>query len=196
MLRILRALACAIPLLVFSSTYAQTDEAQRKAQQAQTQQKLDAVRAQIAQLAAARRATGTQRDQINATLARQAQQLNDAARALHETDAAIEAKSQSLAQLQDQRSRLESRLSGQRAALAQLLRAAYALNRGSDLSLLLGDEDVSRIARALAYSRYFQHGRVQRIRALLADVAKLDQVKQGIESEQAALRTQRGQRRA
>lgn len=196
MLRILRALACAIPLLVFSSAHAQTDEAQRKAQQAQTQQKLDAVRAQIAQLAAAQRVTAAQRDQINATLARQAQQLNDAARALHETDAAIEAKSQSLAQLQDQRSRLESSLSGQRAALAQLLRAAYALNRGSDLSLLLGDEDVSRIARALAYSRYFQHDRVQRIRALLADVAKLDQVKQGIESEQAVLRAQRGQRAA
>ena len=194
MLRILRALACAIPLLVFSSAHAQTDEAQRKAQQAQTQLKLDAVRAQIAQLAASEHATAAQRDQINATLARQAQQLNDAARALHDTDAAIEAKSQSLTQLQDQRTRLESRLSAQREALAQLLRAAYALNRGSDLSLLLGDEDVSRIARALAYSRYFQHDRVQRIRELLSDVTKLDQLKQGIESEQAALRTQREQR--
>ncbi|HET6914290.1 MAG TPA: peptidoglycan DD-metalloendopeptidase family protein [Rhodanobacteraceae bacterium] len=194
MLRISRALACAVLLIAVSNAHAQSDDAQRKAQQVQTQQKLDAVRAQIAQLAASQRATAAQRDQINATLATQAQQLNDASRALHDTDAAIEAKSQSLAQLQDQRAQLESRLSGQREALAQLLRAAYALDRGGDLSLLLGDEDVSRIARALAYSRYFQHDRVQRIRELLSDVAKLDQVKQGIESEQAALRAQREQR--
>src|SRR5690348_17767636 len=108
--RFLRALACATLLIASSGAGAQTDEAQRKAQQAQVERKLAVVRTQIAQLAAAQRATGTQRDQINATLARQAQQLNDAARALHETDAAIEAKSQALAQLQDQRSRLESRL--------------------------------------------------------------------------------------
>lgn len=194
MLRISSALACVVLLIAVSNAHAQSDDAQRKAQQVQMQQKLDAVRAQIAQLAASQRATAAQRDQINATLATQAQQLNDASRALHDTDAAIEAKSQSLAQLQDQRSQLELKLSGQREALAQLLRAAYALDRGGDLSLLLGDEDVSRIARALAYSRYFQHDRVQRIRELLSDVAKLDQVKQRIESEQAALRTQREQR--
>lgn len=194
MLRISSALACAALLIAVSNAHAQSDDAQRKAQQVQTQQKLDAVRAQIAQLAASQRATAAQRDQINATLATQAQQLNDASRALHDTDAAIEAKSQSLAQLQDQRSQLELKLSGQREALAQLLRAAYALDRGGDLSLLLGDEDVSRIARALAYSRYFQHDRVQRIRELLSDVAKLDQVKQRIESEQAALRALREQR--
>jgi septal ring factor EnvC (AmiA/AmiB activator) len=194
LLRIARALACAIALVVFANAHAQSDEAQRKTQQIQAQQKLDAVRAQIAQLAASQRATAAQRDQVNATLDAQAQQLNDASRALQDTDEAIEEKSQSLSQLQDQRSQLESRLSGQREALGQLLRAAYALDRGSDLSLLLGDEDVSRIARALAYSRYFQQDRVQRIRALLTDVAELDRVKQGIESEQAVLRMQREQR--
>ena len=176
------------------SLHAQTDDAQRKVQQVQAQARLDAVRAQIAQLAQQQRTIAAQRDQINATLGTQAQQLDDAARALHDTDAAIEAESQALAQLQNQRTQLESKLSGQRQALAQLLRAAYALNRGSDLSMLLGDEDVARIARALAYSRYFQHDRVQRIRGLLTDVAKLDQVKQGIESAQAALRAQRTQR--
>lgn len=192
--RFLRALACALSLLAFSAAHAQSDDARRKAEQAQAEQKLAAVRAQIAQLAQQQHDAAAQRDNINATLGTQAQQLNDAARALHDTDAAIETKSQALAELQDRRAGLESKLAGQREALAQLLRAAYALDRGSDVSLLLGDEDVSRIARALAYSRYFQHDRVQRIRALLTEVAELDRVKQGIESEQAALLTRREQR--
>lgn len=189
-------LLCAFALSALATVHAQTDQVQRKAQQVQAQQKLDAVRAQIAQLAASQHATAAQRDSINATLAQQAQQLNDVARALHDTDAAIAAKSAALAQLRDRRAELEKRLSGQRAALAELLRAAYALNRGSDLSMLLGEHDLARIARALAYSRYFQRDRVQRIRGLLTDVARLDQVKQGIAAAQAALRAQREQRAA
>lgn len=189
-------LLCALTLLASINVRAQTDEIQRRAQQAQAQQKLDAVRTQIAQLALQQHATAAQRDSINATLAQQAQQLNEAARALLDTDAGIEAKSAALARLQDQHAALELKLSSQREALAQLLRAAYALNRGSDLSMLLGDEDISRIARALAYSRYFQRDRVTRIRALLGDVARLDKLQQGIEADQAALRAQRAQRLA
>ena len=191
------ALLFALALIAFGEpAHAQSDDAQREAQQAQAQARLEAVRAQIAQLAQQQRDTAAQRDQINATLGNQAQQLNNAARALHETDAAIEAKAQGLAQLQGQRAELERKLSGQRQALAQLLRAAYALNRGGDLSMLLGDQDVARIARALAYSRYFQRDRVQRIRALLGDVTRLDQLKLGIQADQAALRAQRDQRAA
>lgn len=196
LLRFLRAFSCAISLAAFCNVHAQTDDAQRKAQQAQVEKKLDAVRAQIAQIAQQQHATAAQRDQINASLAQQARQLNDAARALHQTDAEIEARSAALDRLQDQRAGVERKLSRQREALAQLLRAAYALNRGGDLSMLLGDQDVARIARALAYSRYFQRDRVQRIRELLADLAKLDHLKQGIEAEQAALRTRREQRAA
>ncbi|HEX7129227.1 MAG TPA: peptidoglycan DD-metalloendopeptidase family protein [Rhodanobacteraceae bacterium] len=193
---ILRALASAVLLIAFSGAHAQTEDAARKAQQAQVEQKLDAVRAQIGQLAQQQHATAAQRDRINSTLAQQAGQLSDAARALRDTDAAIEAKSAALAQLQGRRTELEKKLSDQREALAQLLRAAYALNRGSDLSMLLGDQDVARIARALAYSRYFQRDRVQRIRELLGDVATLELVKRGIEADQAALRTRREQRAA
>lgn len=186
------ALSCALPI---HSLLAQ-DDAQRKAQQAQAQQKLDAVRAQIAQIAQQQRNTAAQRASIDATLAAQATQLSDAARALHDTDAAIDAKSATLAQLEDERAQLQTRLSTQRAALAQLLRAAYALNRGSDLSMLLGDEDIGRIARTLAYSRYFQRDRVQRIRSLLADAARLDQVKLGIDADETALRRERDSRAA
>jgi septal ring factor EnvC (AmiA/AmiB activator) len=187
-------LFCALSLLAGANARAQSDEAQRKTQQMQAEQKLGAVRAQIAQLAQEQRASAAQRDSINATLAQQAGQLNEAARALHETDAAIASKAQALVDLQAQRAQLQKKLSGQREALSQVLRAAYALNRGSDLSMLLGDEDIGRISRTLAYSHYFQRDRVQRIRQLLADMATLDRLEQGIEAAQVALRTQRAQR--
>ena len=197
--RAARRLACGAIALAFACgapPLRAQDDAQRRQQQQQAQQKLEAVRAQIAQLADQQRATAAQRESLNTLLAQQAQQLDQASRALHDTDAAIAAKSPALQQLAGERAQLEARLSGQRQALAQLLRAAYALNRGSDLAMLLGDADVERIARALAYSRYFQHDRVQRIRALLGDAARLGQVRAGIAADKAALEKQRDSRAA
>ena len=158
--------------------------------------RLAEVRAEIARIAETQKATASQRDAITAKLAEQAGQLNQIANALRDTEAAIAARSASLADLEQQRTQLEDKLSGQRAALADLLRAAYTLDRGSDLSLLLGDDDIARIDRALAYSRYFQHDRVARIRTLLGQVAQLDQVKASIQSETDALKQQRDQRNA
>jgi septal ring factor EnvC (AmiA/AmiB activator) len=129
-------------------------------------------------------------------LAGQAAQLDQIANAVRDTDAAIAAKAASLDELEQQRAQLEQKLSGQRAALADLLRAAYTLDRGSDLSLLLGDDDIARIDRALAYSRYFQRDRVARIRALLGEAAHLDNLKASIGTETAALQRQREQRKA
>ncbi|WIG54373.1 MAG: hypothetical protein OJF61_000159 [Rhodanobacteraceae bacterium] len=166
------------------------------AREAAAKAKLAEVRAEIAKIADAQHATATQRDAINARLAAQAAQLNQAANAVRESDAAIAAKAASLADLEQQRAALEQKLSGQRAALAELLRAVYTLNRGTDLAMLLGDDDIAKIDRALASSRYFQHDRVARIRALLGEVAKLDQVKASIETETAALKQQRDQRAA
>ncbi len=166
------------------------------AREAAAKAKLAGVRAQITQIAEAQHATAAKRDSLNAKLAAQATQLNQAANAVNATDQAIAAKTASLSDLEQQRTQLETRLSGQRAALADLLRAAYTINRGSDLAMLLGEDDIARLDRALAYSRYFQHDRIAHIRTLLTEVAQLDALKASIETETAALRQQRDQRAA
>lgn len=163
---------------------------------AATRAQLAAVRAEIAQIAEAQHATAAQRDAINATLATQAAQLSQAANAVRASDAAIATQAASLVGLQQQREQLETKLTGQRAALADLLRAAYTLDRGSDVSLLLGDDDIAKIERALAYSRYFQHDRVARIRTLLGAVAQLDKLQASIAADTAVLQQQRQQRMA
>jgi septal ring factor EnvC (AmiA/AmiB activator) len=113
---------------------------------------------------------------------------------VRDTDAQLAAKQQQLDQLQTQRSALNQRLGGQRAAIGDLLRATYAVGHGSDLRLLLGDEDIARIARALAYSKYFQQDRVEKVQQLMGELAKLQELESQITAEQQALEATRAQR--
>lgn len=193
---VLCTLAASSPVVCAAPPAATSTAGTHASREAQARAQLAAVRAEIAKIADAQHATAAQRDAINAQLAGQAAQLNDAAKAVRETDAAIAVKSAALADLQQRRAGLEASLGGQRAALADLLRAAYTLDTGTDFSLLLGDGDIARIERALAYSRYFQRDRVAKIRSLLGEVAQLDGVRSSIEADTRALQRQREERTA
>ena len=177
--------AVATAPVVAQSQQAQQAEARKKLQDVQRQ--VEAANRQQAQAAA-------RRDDLNAQLARQAAALSRAVRAVRDTDARIKAGEQQLQELRRQRTELQGRLAGQRAAIADLLRATYALGHGSDLRMLLGDEDVARIARALVYSSYFQQDRVKRVRALMTDLAALQKLETDINDQQAALQAAKAER--
>jgi septal ring factor EnvC (AmiA/AmiB activator) len=99
-------------------------------------------------------------------------------------------------------------LADQREALAALVRSAYALGRHEQLKLLLAQDRMSDLARVLAYHRYFQADRQQRITGLMAELRELAAVAQQItdqrqileaarlqqQTELAALEAQRGER--
>ncbi len=165
-----------------------------KSEQAATKQKLAELNQKMEALAKQQADTSVRRDSLNAELAKQANALASAARAVRQTDAELAAKQEQLGQLQQQRTALKQTLDSQRAAIADLLRATYALGHGSDLRLLLGDEDVARIARALVYSKYFQQDRVQRVQRLMNDLARLQELEDAISAEQQALQATKIQR--
>jgi murein hydrolase activator len=165
-----------------------------RTEQAEAKQKLADLRSKMEALAKQQADTAERRDSANAELAKQANALAAAARAVRQTDTELAAKQQQLDQLQQQRATLKQTLDSQRAAIADLLRATYALGHGSDLRLLLGDEDVARISRALVYSKYFQQDRVARVQKLMADLAKLQELENTITSEQQALQATKAQR--
>ncbi len=165
-------------------------------EQAQAKKQLRDVRSKMESLGKQQADTAARRDTFNADLARKANAVSRVARALRETDTAIAAGAQQLTELQQQQAQLQSHLAGQRTAIAQLLRATYALGRGSDMRLLLGDEDVARISRALVYSTYFQRDRVQRVQRLMSDLATLQQVETEITGKQQALQVARTERAA
>ncbi len=164
------------------------------AQQAEAKQKLRDLNNKMEALSKQQADTATRRERYNAQLARQADAVARAARAVREADAAIATGQQQLQALQLQRSDSQQRLHDQRVAIAELLRATYALGRGSDLRLLLGDEDVARIARALVYSKYFQRDRTERVHQLMRDLAALQQVENEIALRQQAMQADRVQR--
>ncbi|MDN5923718.1 MAG: peptidoglycan DD-metalloendopeptidase family protein [Xanthomonadales bacterium] len=189
--------------------------------QVAAQNKLEHVRAQIKALVAKQHATDSQRHALQAGLTKQAEKLADAAKAVSAASQAVAEQRAALTKLETQRASLQAGLQQQRAALADLLRATYALGHGNDLRMLLGqwsrcdaahaastapsaDADscrsgaqaLARIDRALAYSRYFQHDRIQRIQALLTKLNQLHQVEAAIHTEQAALQTTLDARRA
>lgn len=165
-----------------------------RTEQAEAKQKLADLRHKMEALAAEQANTAAKRDSVNAELAKQANALAAAAKAVRQTDVELAAKQQQLEQLQQQRNTLQQTLDSQRAAIADLLRATYALGHGSDLRLLLGDQDVARIARALVYSQYFQRDRVQRVQKLMGDLAQLQELEASITAEQQALQATRAQR--
>lgn len=162
--------------------------------QAEARKKLQDVQRQIEAASKRQAATAARRDQLNAQLAEQAAKLSRAVRAVRDTDARIAAGERQLEQLRTQRAELQEHLHRQRAAVAELLRATYALDHGSDLRLLLDDEDVARMARALVYSRYFQEDRVRRMRALLADLDTLRQTETEITAQQTSLQADKAER--
>ncbi|MBB6241127.1 peptidoglycan DD-metalloendopeptidase family protein [Rhodanobacter sp. MP1X3] len=163
-------------------------------EQADAKQKLADIQARMNALAKQQADTATRRDSANAELAKQATALATAARAVHQTDTELTAKQKQLDDLQQQQATLKQSLDSQHAAIGELLRATYALGQGSDLRLLLGDEDLARISRALMYSKYFQQDRVQRVQQLMSDLAKLQELQTAISAEQQALEATRVQR--
>lgn len=197
-LRRARPLACAaagaLALFIAAQPALALQDSKTKAEQADAQKKLSDVRSKMEALAKEQADTAAKRDSATAELAKQANAVAGAAKAVRETDTQLAAKQKELTDLQAQREELQKNLEGQRAAIADLLRATYALGRGSDLRLLMGDDDVARIAQALAYSKYFQEDRVARVQKLMGDLAKLQDLETQITAQQQALQTVRTQR--
>jgi murein hydrolase activator len=188
-------IACAIALSATAFIPAQAaQDTKAESQQAQTKQQLEDLRTKMQALTKEQADTAARRDSANATLAKQSDAVATAAKAVRDTDAQIAAKQQQLDQLQTQRNALNQNLDSQRAAIADLLRATYTLGQGSDLRLLLGDEDIARIARSLAYSKYFQQDRVQKVQDLMTQLTKLQDLENQINTEQQALQTTRAER--
>ena len=185
------ALGCT---LAAPSAQARQQDGKTGSEQADAKQKLADIQAKMNALAKQQADTATRRDSANAELAKQATALATAARAVHQTDTELTAKQKQLDDLQQQQATLKQSLDSQHAAIGELLRATYALDQGSDLRLLLGDEDLARISRALMYSKYFQQDRVQRVQQLMSDLAKLQELQTAISAEQEALEATRVQR--
>lgn len=192
-----RALAVAVLLLAACVAVAQDDDpAARAAQEQQTRAQLERVRGEIAALADQQRATTGEHADAMRALREQERAIDAALKGVRELDERLVGQQAELDALEVRRSALAKTLETQRESLAVLLRSAYALGRSEELKLLLQQEDVGAIARVLAYHRYFQRARIERIDTLLDDLRQLAEVQQAIVAQNSELTASRAEREA
>ena len=192
----MRRIALALVLLFGSAqAFAQTT-AQRAQKEAAAQKQLADTRARIKKLAEEQRKIENERSAAAKALREADGKVSGSQRALRETDAQIAEHELALEKLQQQKLALENSLSRQRAELAALVRSAYALGKNEQLKLLLEQDRMSDLARVLAYHRYFQRDRQQRIVGLNAELAALAALGDQIQAQQQVLLAAREKQQA
>jgi len=191
----IRAPACALLAGVLALTFAlaapgwaqATKRVQAQRSTAAAQKQLANTRAQIQALSNEQKRLEGERSAASAELRRIDEGVAAAQRTLHGTQSAIAAQEQALAALQARRGELEADLAKQRAAVAALVRSAYALGRHGELQALLEQDRLSDLARVLAYHRYFERARAERIGRVNTELAELARVADEIEQRKGTL---------
>jgi septal ring factor EnvC (AmiA/AmiB activator) len=187
-------MSTALAALIAINAQAQSDDTAHAAEEAQTKQKLEQVRAAMHKLTDEQKATSAQRNDVTTALREQELKIAASAKALRAMDQQLAAQQAKLDDLVGQRSVLEAKLKDQRDALAALLRSAYAMGRDEELKLLLAQDSIDDISRMLAYYRYFERARVHEIDGLLNDLAALARLQTEIEQESAQIKQARDER--
>ena len=152
-----------------------------------TQRKLEKVNRELKEVAADRRKIEGRRGAASRQLREVDEKVGASTRSLRETEAELARQQAALAGLRDKRDAMQVSLAARRGELGDLLRSAYAIGDDAPLKLMLSQDKVADAARALAYHRYLQRDRMQRIEALTAELAELERVEAEITQRQAAL---------
>ena len=179
-------LACLLCCFASSQVVAETT-AQRAQKAAAAQKQLQQTSARIKALAEEQKKIESERSDASQALREVDGKVSGTQRSLHALETQIAEQREALEDLREKRLALENSLSRQRAELATLIRSAYALGRHAQLKLLLEQDRLSDLARVLAYHRYFQRDRQQRITGISVELQSLAQVGEQIEATQAEL---------
>ncbi|WP_417472200.1 murein hydrolase activator EnvC family protein [Luteimonas mephitis] len=162
----------------------------------ETQRKLEKVNKELKAVAAERRQIEGKRGDASRQLRQVDEKVGASTRSLRETEAELARQQAALAELRGKRDALQVSLAAQRSELGQLLRAAYAIGDDAPLKLMLSQDQVAEAGRALAYHRYLQRDRTERIGALTVELAELERVEHEITRRQAALDAAKATQRA
>ena len=188
----MRKFALALGCLLSLATGASFSQNSRDAEQ-----RLKEVRTELKSVAAERRKLEGQRGDASRELRAADEQVGKAGRAVKDTERALAHESAALADLQQRRTTLDASLVAKRGELRQLLRAAYTVGDDAPLKALLAQDTLDAAQRTMAYHRYAQRDRVQRMQAITAELQEVDTLQREITQRTAALdearRTQRTQ---
>jgi septal ring factor EnvC (AmiA/AmiB activator) len=135
----------------------------KAASEAETRERLEALRERIDAVRAELRRERERRDRTSAELARLEQRIGSIAGRIGELDQRLRAARRKLEELAGRRESLEASLAAHRETLAAQLRAAHRFGRQPALRLLLRQDDPGTLSRALGYYGYFNRARLDAI---------------------------------
>ncbi len=153
----------------------------------EAERRLEKVRGELKSVAEERRQLEGKRGDAARQLREADEKVATTGRSLAQTQQALQQHQQTLAELERKRDTLRNGLVRQRAELAQLLRAAYAIGGNAPLKLLLAQDRVADANRLLAYHRYLQRERAQRIATLTHELQALEQVQREVAAKRQQL---------
>ncbi|MES2857672.1 MAG: peptidoglycan DD-metalloendopeptidase family protein [Pseudomonadota bacterium] len=151
------------------------------------ERRLQEVRKELQRVASERRKLEGQRGAVTRELRQADEQVGGVQRALRGTETTLQRDSATLARLQDERAQSAAGLAAKREELAGLLRASQLAGGDAPLKAMLAQDRLAEAERVLTYQGYLQRGRVQRIREITAELARIDLVEREITERRAAL---------
>lgn len=180
--------APALLLLALASFGAAPAQDQRDAEQ-----RLQKVRSELKAVARERRQLEDARGDASRKLREADQQVGSVQRALRQTQATLQRDGASLAQLQAARAQHAGDLAAKKTELARLLRAAQIAGEDAPLKAMLAQDRIADAERSLIYLGYLQRSQAQRIRALAAELQRIDVLEREIDARQSTLARERKQ---
>lgn len=181
---VLVLLCSVIPtLLLPSSAVAESTETQRV--------QLDALRSRIGGLREQMQSVTSDKSRLVDQLQQAEQQIGRLARKLRVLDGRLERQREALADLDRERADQLALLAAQREALADQVRAAYAMGRQERLKLLLNQQDPATVGRIMAYYDYLGRARAAKMQSLREQLQAITVTEQRIRDEEAQLQVLR-----
>ena len=180
-----RALLLASVLAAPILSVAQVADPQRAAREAAAQAQLDALKQRVAALADEQKRAEAEKSDTLAALREADASVAEAQQAVDTAEAEQARLADALAAKEAERAALAEALGAQREALARLVRAAYAAGRHEQLKLLLAQDQVGAMGRALAYHRHVQADRARRVQGVLSELDALAVLTADVQRQQA-----------
>jgi murein hydrolase activator len=157
------------------------------ADSAQAKAKLAAVRAKIAELTNRMGSQLAQRDSLSARVRETELVIAAKRQRVEELHAAEILAERRRAELRAEQTRNQGALQSERESLASQARAAYMIGRQEELKLLLNQSTPANLGRTLAYYGYFAEQRSRKIKSMLDDETRLQQLVAQIEQQSREL---------
>lgn len=180
MLRILSA-----ALLLVWLPFAAADE------RSQTQQKLEQVSRDIAELQSLLKKTEGEKTALERELQNTEQGIGDLLNKIRKLEQQLQQNLNQSRELKQQDSKLRSQIQQQQQSLAQQARATYQAGQPDPLRLFLNQQNTSHHQHNLTYYKYMHQARMDQIASLNANLTQLDQVQQQLQQQQTELDTQK-----